>query len=90
MVFCRLQKIPVFSAGDDSSLGYVGCDAERKSKKKSGFSDFLFIFGLSRGVLGVGRSLEMILSHMAPSSLNMSPYRAIWTALVLELIFSTP
>ena len=29
--------------------------------------------------LGVKGVLEMILSHRAPSSLNMSPYRAIWT-----------
>ena len=30
-------------------------------------------------LLGVKGVLEMILSHRAPSSLNMSSYRAIWT-----------
>ena len=64
--------------------------------EKSGFSDFGFIFGLPRGVLGVGRALEMILVHMAPSSLNMSPYRAIWThfrpnsMIFINLILQTP
>ena len=31
------------------------------------------------GHFGVRRGLEIILSHMAPSCLNMSSYRAIWT-----------
>ena len=30
-------------------------------------------------VLGVGKDLEMILSHVAPSCLDMSLYRATWT-----------
>ena len=30
-------------------------------------------------LFGVRRGLKMILSHRAPSSLNMSSYRAIWT-----------
>ena len=30
-------------------------------------------------ILGVRKGLEMIVSHRAPSSLNMSSYRAIWT-----------
>ena len=43
--------------------------------------------------LGVRSGLEMILSHRAPSSLNMSSYQAIWThvrsksMIVINLIF---
>ena len=39
---------------------------------------------------GVRRGPEMILSHRAPSSLNMSPYRAIWTHFKPIFIFFEP
>ena len=35
--------------------------------------------GPSMAFFGVRRVLEMIVSHRAPSSFDMSPYRAIWT-----------
>ena len=38
---------------------------------------FLQIFGHSIGLFGVRRGFKMILSHRAPSSLDMSSYRAI-------------
>ena len=43
------------------------------------FFTFLRIFGHSMALFGVRRGFKMILSHGAPSSLNMSSYRAIWT-----------
>ena len=36
-------------------------------------------FGIFIAHFGVRRGSKMILSHRAPSSLNMSSYRAIWT-----------
>ena len=39
------------------------------------------------GVMGV---LEMIVSHRAPSNLNMSSYRAIWTHFRQNFIFFEP
>ena len=36
-------------------------------------------FWILIALLGVRRGLKMILSQRAPSSLNMSPYRAIWS-----------
>ena len=44
-----------------------------------GSSLFGVIFRIFMGHIWVRRGLEMILSHRAPSSLNMSSYRAIWT-----------
>ena len=38
-------------------------------------------------LFGVRRGLKMILSHRAPSSLNMSSYRAIWTHFRQHFIF---
>ena len=43
------------------------------------FFTFLRIFGHSMALFGVRRGFKMILSHRAPSSFNMSSYRAIWT-----------
>ena len=43
------------------------------------FFTFLRIFGHFMALFVVRRGFKMILSHMAPSSLNMSSYRAIWT-----------
>ena len=40
---------------------------------------FLCHFWPCRQGFRVGRGLERILSHMAPTCLDMSPYRAIWT-----------
>ena len=40
---------------------------------------FFLFFGSFIAPFGVRRGLKMILSHRAPSSLNISPYRAIWT-----------
>ena len=40
---------------------------------------FFCIVFLSRRVLGVGKGLETILSHMAFTCLNKSASRAIWT-----------
>ena len=37
---------------------------------------------------GVRRGFKMLLSHRAPSSLNMSSYRAIWTHFRPNFIFS--
>ena len=39
----------------------------------------LLFLGLFIALWGVRRILEMIVSHRAPSSFNMSSYRAIWT-----------
>ena len=39
---------------------------------------------------GVRRGLKMIVSHRAPSSLNMSSYRAIWTHFRQNFIFVGP
>ena len=36
-------------------------------------------FWILMALLGVRGVLEMIVSHRTPSSLNMTPYRAIWT-----------
>ena len=43
------------------------------------FFIFLRMFGYSTALFGVRRGFKMILSHRAPSSFNMSSYRAIWT-----------
>ena len=43
-------------------------------------------------LLGIKRVLKMIVSHRAPSSLNMSSYRAIWThfrLIFIDLILQT-
>ena len=42
------------------------------------------------GLFGVRRGFKMILSHRAPSSLNMSSYRAIWTHFRPNFIFFGP
>ena len=42
-------------------------------------SCFGFHFWFCIALFGVRRGLKMIVSHRAPSSLNMSSYRAIWT-----------
>ena len=42
------------------------------------FFGLFLIFWPSMAFLGVRGVLEMIVSHRAPSSLNMSSYRAIW------------
>ena len=42
------------------------------------------------GHFWVRRGLKMILSHRAPSSLNMSSYRAIWTHFRQKIIFVWP
>ena len=41
--------------------------------------EFFGQFWIFVALLGVKRVLEMMVSHRAPSSLNMSPYRPIWT-----------
>ena len=43
------------------------------------FECFVAQFWIFVALLGVKGGLEMIGSHRAPSSLNVSPYRAIWT-----------
>ena len=45
------------------------------------------MFGHSIALFGVRRGFKMILSHRAPSSLNMSSYRAIWTHFRPNFIF---
>ena len=40
---------------------------------------FLESWAIFWGHVGVRKGPEMIVCHRAPSSLNMSPYRAIWT-----------
>ena len=52
-----------------------------------GSSLFGIFFGILVGHVWVRRDLEMILSHVAPSCLNMSSYRAIWTHVRPNLIF---
>ena len=52
-----------------SRLGWFGTD----------FKTFLGILEVCIAPFGVRRGPDMIVSHRAPSSLNMSPYRAIWT-----------
>ena len=54
------------------------------------FFTFLRIFGHSMAFFGVRRGFKMILSHRAPSSLNMSSYRAIWTHFRPNFIFFGP
>ena len=51
---------------------------------------FLRMFGHFMGLFGVRRGFKMILSHRAPSSLNMSSYRAIWTHFRPNFIFFGP
>ena len=51
------------------TLGWFGTD----------FKTFFGFFGFFIAPFWVRRGPEMIVSHRAPSSLNMSPYRAIWT-----------
>ena len=52
-----------------------------------GLLDFFGIFCIFIAPFGVRRGLKMIVSHRAPSSLNMSSYRAIWTHLKPNFIF---
>ena len=54
------------------------------------FKDSFGFFGPSMAFLGVRGVLEMIVSHRAPSSLNMSSYRAIWTHFRPNFIFVWP
>ena len=54
------------------------------------FFTFLRMFGHSMTLSGVRRGFKMILSHRAPSSLNMSSYRAIWTHFRQNFIFFWP
>ena len=42
---------------------------------------YVLMFGVFYRSFRVKRGSKMILSHMAPSCLDMSPYRAIWTYL---------
>ena len=51
--------------------------------------DSFGIFEPSRSPLGVTRGWKMIMSHWAPSSFNMSSYRAIWTHFKSNSIIST-
>ena len=51
------------------------------------FLIFLSMFGHSMALFGVRRGFKTILSHRAPSSLNMSSYRAIWTQFRPNFIF---
>ena len=44
-----------------------------------GILDFFDIFWIFMGHFWVGRGPEMIVCHRPLTSLNMSPYRAIWT-----------
>ena len=50
-------------------LGWFGTD----------FKTFFGFFGSYIAPFGARRGFKMILSHMAPSCVNMSSYRAIWT-----------
>ena len=43
------------------------------------FKNLLRMFGVFITPFGVRRGFKVILSHKAPSSLNVSSYRAIWT-----------
>ena len=57
---------------------------------RAAFTSFWIIFWIFMALLGVRRGSEMILSFRAPSSLNMSSYRAIWTHFRLNFIFFWP
>ena len=50
-------------------------------------SCFGVYFLISIALFGVRRRLKMIVSHRAPSSFNMSSYRAIWTHFRPDFIF---
>ena len=52
---------------------------EVQGRASRGLHIFWDHFGISIALFWVRRGLKMIGSHRAPSSLNMSSYRAIWT-----------
>ena len=60
---------------------------EVQGRASRGLHIFLRHFWIFIGLFGVRRGLKMILSHRAPSSLNMSSYRAIWTHFKPNFIF---
>ena len=74
----KFLDVPIFKF-----LGAWLADARR-------FFTFLRRCGRSMALLGVRRGFKMILSHRAPSSLNMSSYRAIWTHFRPNFIFLGP
>ena len=60
---------------------------EVQGRASRGLHIFLGHFWIFIALLGVRRGLKMILSHRAPSSLNMSSYRTIWTKFKPNFIF---
>ena len=48
---------------------------------------FVWIFWIFIAPFGIRRGLKMIVSHRAPSSLNITPYRATWTHFRQNSIF---